>query len=225
MRASVILGIALTIPFCFGSARAADCASRALEGIESGSPQAAVWALKRGAREGDERCQLILGTWSVSGTGMEPDAASGSRWLREAAKQGLPTAQSLLGLLYASGWGVKEDAEEATKWYRAAADYGDPLGQAALGAATFLGDGVPEDRVEGHMWTSLAAAQGNEEARAHLPAMEGAMTTDEVEQAKGRAAEFRPKERPKQRRLSHRDALRAAGMRGEPTEYERFFGY
>ncbi len=225
MKASIILGIALTIPFCFGSAQAVDCVSRASEGIEGGSPQAAVGALKRGAREGDDRCKFILGTWLLSGIGMKPDAVSGSRWLREAAKQGLPMAQSLLGLLYASGWGVKEGAEEAAEWYRAAADYGDPLGQAALGAATFLGDGAPKDRVEGHMWTSLAAAQGNEKARAHLPTMESAMTTDEIERAKGRAAEFRPKERPKQRRLSRRDALRAVGMDWEPTELDRFFGY
>ena len=199
--------------------------SKASDGIESGRSQAAVWALKRGAREGDQRCMFILGMWSLSGTGMEPDAVSGSRWLREAAEDGLAMAQSLLGLLYASGWGVKEDAEAAAEWYRAAADYGDPLGQAALGAATFLGEGVPKDRVEGYMWTSLAAAQGNEKARAHLPAMESAMRTDEIEQAKGRVAKFRPKERPKRRRLWRRDALRAVGMEREPMELDRFFGY
>jgi hypothetical protein len=31
--------------------------------------------------------------------------------------------------------------------------------------------------------------------------------------------------RGKQRRLERRDALRAVGMQGAPTEYERFFGY
>ena len=225
MRASIILGIALTIPFCCGLAQAADCVSRASDAIESGRAQSAVGDLKKGARDGDERCKFILGMWSLSGTGMQPDAVLGSRWLREAAKEGLPIAQSFLGLLYAGGWGVEEDAEAAAEWYRAAADYGDPLGQAALGVATFLGEGVPKDQVEGYMWTSLAAAQGNEKARAHLPAMESAMTTDEVEQAKGRVAEFRPKERPEQRRLRRRDALRAFGLHGEPTEYERFFGY
>ena len=120
---------------------------------------------------------------------------------------------------------MEEDAKQAADWYRAAAHYGDPLGQAALGAATFLGDGVPEDRVEGFMWTSLAAAQGNEKARAHLPAMEAAMKKDEIEQAKGRAEEFRPKKRAEQRLVSRREALRAVGVRGHPTEYERFLGY
>jgi TPR repeat protein len=225
MKTSLILGIALMIPFCFGSARAGDCVSKASEGIESGRPQDAVGALKKGAREGDERCKYILGMWLLAGTGMKPDAESASRWLRQAAVEGLPMAQSRLGLLYASGWGVKEDAKQAANWYSAAAHYGDPLGQAALGAATFLGDGVPEDRVEGFMWTSLAAAQGNEKARAHLPAMEEAMTKEEIEQAKREAEEFRPKKRSEQRPVSRREALRAVGVRGEPTEYERFMGY
>jgi TPR repeat protein len=226
MKASVILGITLTIPFCFGSARAGDCVSKASKGIESGRPQEALGSLKKGARNGDERCKFILGMWSLAGTGMKPDAKSASRWLREAAVEGLPMAQSRLGLLYASGWGVEEDAKQAADWYRAAAHYGDPLGQAALGAATFLGDGVPEDRVEGFMWTSLAAAQGDEKASAHLPAMEAAMTTDEIEQAKREVEEFRPKKRSERRPVSRRDALRAVGInRGEPTEYDRFLGY
>jgi TPR repeat protein len=148
---------------------------------------------------------------------MEPDAVSASRWLTDAATAGLPMAQSFLGLLYASGWGVEEDLEAAAKWYRVAAGYGDPLGQAGLGTAVFLGEGITKDRVEGHMWTSLAAAQGNEDARAQLPAMESAMTTEEVEQAKTKAAEYRPKRRPRQRQLRRRDALAAIGLRVEPT--------
>jgi hypothetical protein len=217
MRFSIILGLALTIPLFLESAQAADCVSRASEAVESGRTQSAVRALKRGAREGDVRCKFILGMWSLSGTGMKADAVSGRRWLTEASKSGLPMAQSFLGLLYASGWGVEEDLEAAAEWYQAAADYGDPLGQRGLGAASFLGEGVPKDRVEGYMWTSLAAAQGNEEARAQLPAMESAMTTDEIEQAKRRAAEFRPRQRPKRSQLRRRDALRAIGLRGQPT--------
>jgi TPR repeat protein len=199
--------------------------SRASDRLESGKPEEALGSLKRGARGDDARCKLILGMWSLSGTGMKPDAAEASRWLKEAAEAGLPTAQSLLGLLYASGWGLEEDAEQAAKWYRAAAEYGDPLGQAALGAATFLGDGVPEDRVEGLMWTSLAAAQGSEKARAHLPSMEHTMTTDELELASKRVAEFRPKSQARKHRMSHRQAIRVAGIEGEPSELERFFGY
>ncbi len=51
------------------------------------------------------------------------------------------------------------------------------------------------------------------------------MTTEELEQAKAEVAEFRPKERPRQRRFSQWDLRRAVGLHGPPTEYERFFGY
>jgi TPR repeat protein len=225
MRASTVVAIALTTPLCCGAARAADCVTEALRGIEAGRPEAAVRALEKGARRGDERCKFVLGMWSLSGTGMEPDPAAGGVWVREAAEEGLPVAQSSLGLLHASGWGVEKDDEAAAEWYRAAAERGDPLGQAALGAACFLGVGVPKDRVEGYSWTALAAEAGNEKARSHLPAMEASMSADELERAKARVAGFRPAARPPRRRLSQWQRLRALGLHGLPTEYERFFGY
>lgn len=197
MGASVIFGIGFAFPLCVATTHAADCVSRVSDGIETGNVEEAVYALKKGVDEGDERCEFILGIWSLLGNGMEQDTAVGTRWVRNAAKAGLPIAQSHLGLLYASGQGVEKDDEAAAEWYQSTAEYGDALGQAALGAVTLQGAGVRKNRVEAYMWTSLAAAQGIEKARAHLPAIERAMTADELKRAKAKVATFQPKPIPK----------------------------
>ncbi len=224
MKALIIIGIALT-PICLGSAQAADCVSQAMDAVESRSPEQAVGALRKGARKGDERCKFTLGMWSLLGVGMEQDPVSGVRWLSEAAEEGLPAAQANLGVLYARGVGVEKDDGKAARWYRAAAAYGDPLGQASLGAVFFRGVGVPKDRVAAHMWTSLAAAQGNERVRSQLAPMEDAMTADEIAQAKAKAATFRPKQRPRPRRWTRQEVLRAVGIHGPVGEYTRLFGH
>ncbi len=119
---------------------------------------------------------------------------------------------------------MEKNDEQAASWYRRAADRGDPLGQAALGAARFLGVGVPKDLIEAYKWTSLAAAQENEKARAHLPAIESAMTEGEVERARTRVAAFRPKMASTKRPMARRDALRALGFNRALTELDRLDG-
>jgi hypothetical protein len=222
MRASVILGVALAFPLCAATTHAADCLSTVSDGIDSGQVEEAVVALKKGADEGDERCEFILGIWSLLGNGIEQDTAVGARWIRRAAKAGLPIAQSHLGLLYASGQGVEKDERKAAKWYRTAAEFGDPLGQAALGAVTSLGVGIREDPIDAYVWTSLAAAQGIEKARAHLPAIERALTAKQLERAKAEVAAFHPKPIPKKRFLDPREIKLAFGPQ---NEYTRYFGF
>jgi len=225
VQASIVIAIAIATSLPGEPARGADCVSKTLERVEAGRPESAVTALKKGAREGDERCKFILGMWSLSGTGMAQDFVAGSRWLRDAAAAELPVAQANLGVLYASGVGLTKDEEKAARWYRSAAEYGDPLGQVSLGAVTLLGIGVPKDPVEGYKWTSLAAAQGNQRARSQLDRMREAMTIDQIEQAKSQVAEFRPKERPRARSPTPQEILDALGIFGPPGEYERLFGF
>ena len=222
MRASVILGIALAFLLCAATTHARDCLSRVSDGIETGRVEEALFALKKGIDEGDERCEFILGIWSLLGNGIEQDTEAGTRWVRRAAKAGLPIAQSHLGLLYASGQGVEKDEDKAAEWYRSAAEFGDPLGQAALGAITSLGIGVRKDPIGAYMWTSLAAAQGIEKARAHLPAIEAALTARELERAKAKVAAFHPKPIPKMRYLDPREIRLAFGPQNEIT---RYFGF
>ncbi len=224
MRIAHIVVIALAIFFCAPSAQAFDCLERASDRIKSGDEEAAVAAVKRGAREGDARCKFILGMWSLSGSKTEQAPKAGFRWLKEAAKDGLPNAQSALGLLYASGLVVEKDERKAARWYRKAAEFGDPLGQTALALASFRGVGVEENRIDAYRWMSLAAAQGNEEARAYLPAIESTLTVDELELAKADVAKFSAKERKGERRPSKKQLLGLVGLNRPPGEIERFFG-
>lgn len=224
MRVARTVGIALAILFCALSAQAFDCIERASDRIKSGDEAAAVQAVRRGARLGDERCKFILGMWSLSGAIAEQNPDQGLHWLRQAANDGLPIAQSSLGLLYASGLVVEQDEQKAARLYRKAAEFGDPLGQTALALASFRGVGVEQNRVDAYQWMSLAAAQGQEEARTYLPTVEGSLTATELQLAKADVAKFRVKERKGERRPDKKKLLRLVGLNGPPGEIQRFFG-
>lgn len=225
MRHGNCIALALAIFFCALSARAFDCLEQATDRIQSGDETAAVKAVERGARLGDLRCKFILGMWSLSGEKAEKNPEEGLRWLREAAKDGLPIAQSCLGLLYASGLIVDKDERKAARLYRKAAEYGDPLGQTALALASFRGVGTAQDRIEAYQWMSLAAEQRQEEALAHLPAIEETLTADELELAKADVARFQTKERKGERRPNKKKLLRLIGLNGPPNERDRFIGF
>ncbi len=225
MRAARTVVVALVIFFFASSTQAFDCLERAADRIKSGDEAAAVEVIKRGARQGDERCKFILGMWSLTGTKAEQNPREGLRWLREAANDGLPIAQSSLGLLYASGVVVKKNEQKAARLYRKAAEYGDPLGQTALALASFRGVGVEENRVDAYRWMSLAAAQGDERANTYLPTLEGSLTTGELELAEADVAQFQPRERTSERRPSKKKLLRLLGLNRPPGEIERFFGF
>ncbi|MBW2715551.1 MAG: sel1 repeat family protein [Deltaproteobacteria bacterium] len=225
MRATRSVATVLAIFFCASSAQAFDCLEKAANRIKSGDDAAAIEVVKRGARQGDERCKFILGMWSLTGAKAEQNPREGLRWLREAANDGLPIAQSSLGLLYASGLIVDRNEQKAARLYRKAAEYGDPLGQTALALASFRGVGVEEDRVDAYRWISLAAAQGDERANTYLPTIEGSLTTGELELAKADVAQFQPRERTGERRPSKKKLLRLVGLNRPPGEIERFFGF
>ncbi len=79
MRVARTVAIALALFFCALSAQAFDCLERATDRLQSGDEAAAVEAVKRGARLGDERCKFILGMWSLSGAKAEQNPDEGLR--------------------------------------------------------------------------------------------------------------------------------------------------
>ncbi len=211
MLANVTIAIALVamIPL---SANAADVFDIASKKLDAGDFEQAARLLVECSREGDIRCDYLLGRLTLAGKGVERDAVSAAARLETAANAGLPAAQSNLGLLYASGQGVEQNLALAAELHREAAESGDTIGQAALGAAYFLGEGVPKDLVQGYVWTGLAAARDNEKARAFLPVMEKEMTGNQLDEARTQIDQFRPqKKRRRSRALrQHRRSLRAA---------------
>jgi uncharacterized protein len=118
--------------------------------------------------------------------------------LRERAAAGDPEAQFNLAKNYETGRaGYKKDFAEAERWYRQAAEQGDPFAQASLAILYRFGKGVPQDYVQAFMWFHLAASQttgGDQESIAELrDATAARMTLEQVEEAKRRAGEWKPK--------------------------------
>jgi hypothetical protein len=186
----------MAFPFIQAPAFADDYLSQASQKIEEGRIKSATRYLSRGAGNGDERCDFVLGLWALTGVDGRRDAKEASRRFIKAANSGLLIAQANLGLLYASGDGVRKNEETAAEWYRKAAESGDPLGQAALGAAIFLGAGVEQNNLSAFVWTSLAAAQGNERARAFLNPMKAKLSEQEIADANTQVAAFHAKDVP-----------------------------
>ncbi len=89
-RLVIVAGLFLVL----GSACATDYLGLASKSIEEERFEAAVHYRKKGASEGDERCDYYLATLMLSRKlGGERDPESASAWLRNAAIAGLPRAQ------------------------------------------------------------------------------------------------------------------------------------
>jgi TPR repeat protein len=222
MNAAAIACIFIAAAFVVTPCSAADCVSRAIGALESGTPSSVVGALRRDGRRGNVPCKYILGMWALTGTGMRQDEALGLRLLTEAAQGGLPAAQAQLGVSYANGVGVERDDVEAALWYRRAAERGDALSQLSLGAASFLGVGVEKDRLEAYKWTGLAAKQGDQKAQSHLSIMAAEMSATELSAAQERVESFRPKRSRREVGPTRWELLLLFGIRGHPTEMDRF---
>jgi TPR repeat protein len=82
---------------------------------EQGKYGRAIDALTRGAKDGDERAQLLLGrTLRASGT-LFADPAAAEHWFREAAARDLPEAKYELAALLASDGKRQKDYPEALR--------------------------------------------------------------------------------------------------------------
>ena len=158
--------------------------------------QAIEWLTKAGD-QGHSKAQLFLGRMLYSGVNVDRDPARAADWFEKAARNGDPEAQSLIGNLYNNGEGRPQDFEKAVYWYRMAAEQGDAKAQYNLGVLCHNGEGVERDLVEAFKWISLAAADPPVEypreygwARDN---MEKSLSQEELDEARRRAAAWRPK--------------------------------
>ena len=108
------------------------------------------------------------------------------------AQKGDAGCQFNVALMYEQGIGVSKDEKEAVVWYRKSADQGNSYAQFNLGVMYYKGEGVPKDDVEAYMWALLAAAQGHEKAKAVLDSIGRGMTSDQITEARKRAAIWQP---------------------------------
>jgi len=118
--------------------------------------------------------------------------------LLESALKGDAEAQFELAKNYETGRiGLAKDFAQAEHWYRVSAEQGDPYAEASLGILFQFGKGVKPDLVQALMWYEIAIAR-------IIPADRGSvvdlrddivtsMTAAQIEEARRRAGEFKPK--------------------------------
>lgn len=118
--------------------------------------------------------------------------------LLESALQGDAEAQFELGKNYETGRiGLPKDFAQAEHWYRVAAEQGDPYAEASLGLLFHFGKGVRRDPVQALMWYEIAVARISPADRDSVVELRddilGKMSPEQIEEARRRAGEFRPR--------------------------------
>ena len=145
------------------------------------------------AEQGMAEAQNMLGYMYRYGQGVGQDFEQARFWYRQAADQGHAKSQNNLGAMYRQGLGTPQDFQEALRWFRRAADQGNGGAQNHLGLMYFQGEGVSKDMVHAYMWAYLAAQQGVDPAIQALEILEQEMTPAQIEEAKRRANDWKPK--------------------------------
>jgi TPR repeat protein len=185
-----------------GSARAQDNLGVMYEsglGVPKSHAEALKW-YRLAAAQGNRDAQNNLGVMYEYGHGVPRDPAEAVQWYRKAAAQGDTNAQHNLGNAYQSGLGVAQDHAEALAWYRRAAAARHPMAQANLGVMFEHGHGVGQDLIEAHKWYTLSAmtfraseAKNRGLVVRNRDQLVARMTPAEIEEARRRAREWRPK--------------------------------
>jgi TPR repeat protein len=167
-------------------------------GVAKNEGEAAIW-YRLAALQGYADAQYRLGVMYIG----KESWIEGRTWLIKAAEQGNAAAQDYLGGLYEEGGGPNEgsaaDQQEAGKWYRKAAEQGYASAMRNLAICLDGGscstDGKP-DQVSAYQWFLLSKMAGASEENpgvnvdAVLKNLEGSMTTEQLDEAKRRIAEW-----------------------------------
>ena len=166
-------------------------------GVSKDYAEALKW-FQKAAKKGNAEGQNNLAFMYFKGLGVKQDNDQALQWFQKAADQGLASAQENLGLMYGQGQGVKKNPSQALEWFKKAAEQDDPDSQIDLGVLYSLGEGTAKDYVESHKWFTLALRHENltddqvQELRGDIEWLEKHMTGKQMDEAKKRAAEWKP---------------------------------
>lgn len=142
----------------------------------------------KGAEEGSPVHQGFVGWCYLYGQHVEVDYQKAFRWLSAAAEQRASRPFTHLGRMYAEGLGVPQDIPGAIRRYRAVEKV-EPRAQLGLARIFAQGHGVPADPVEALRLYKAVAACDYLHPVPSAAAFAGALTPDEVEEAKAYVAE------------------------------------
>ncbi|GAN00446.1 TPR repeat, SEL1 subfamily [alpha proteobacterium U9-1i] len=164
-----------------------------LQRIAAGRGADGVPLLRRAADRGLAMAQYRLAKLYERGEGVPADLALARQWTERAAAAGNRRAMHDLGVYFARGEGAALDEAAAFRWFRQAAELGVADSQYNLGVLYQQGRGVNASASEAMFWFLVAARQGDEDAAARAATLEPTLQPIQVEQARARAASFRPR--------------------------------
>lgn len=161
-----------------------------MHGYDGAEPDYAIAAdfYRRAAEKGDALSQDMLSWMLLEGDVAPYDPVGALSWAQKAAAAGIASSMTRLGMLYHNAIGVDRDPKEAVRWWRLGAQEGDADAQAMLGAALHMGAGIDRDPVAALAWLMRATDRGSELARPFLGPVRESLSSDEIADARSRAA-------------------------------------
>jgi TPR repeat protein len=149
-------------------------------------------ALSSKAEAGDIDAQGRLAHAYFQGRGVEPNPALALRWATKPAGQDDLSCVQMVAMIHFQGIGVKRDLPEASKWFAKAAILGDANAAFTIGLMNDEGQGIPKNAVEAFAWYQVSKALSRDVSATvkYAAALEKKLTPQQVQAAKGRAAEI-----------------------------------
>jgi TPR repeat protein len=169
-------------------------------------PAAALDWYKKAAKQDDRLGDWLAGRLYYSGA-IPRDLDAAETYLKKAANQGDPYGQYLLGMVKLE----RNDYVNAAVMFRKAAMQGIPLAQQQIGNLLKDGKGVDADKMQAYVWLLVSYDAKNQAAGADLAALEAALGTNGVTEAKRKARDLE--------QLATR-VVSARGCTGWPGEFD-----
>jgi uncharacterized protein len=139
--------------------------------------------LKQAAKSGSPIAQSALAICYLYGCEVEVNYKEAFRLLSAAADQGASRAVVNLGRMFSEGLGVPKNLREAIRYYQAVAKV-EIRAQLELARIYSRGLGVPADPKAARDYYSSVAKAGNVVDDSTTAAFVGAVTSDEIDEAK-----------------------------------------
>lgn len=150
---------------------------------------------RRAAEQGNGPAMVLVGESYQKGFGTTQDYREAATWYRRAADKGEAGGRTRLAALHLTGRGVAKDHGEAVRLYELAAAQNYAPAQISLGLLYAGGVGVVKDPVTAYMWYVLGTEQEgkkpHEQGLTHKKALEATLSTEQRDQARRRAEQWR----------------------------------
>jgi TPR repeat protein len=153
--------------------------------VMADSREALEW-YKKAAEQDDPLAQWLVGRMIYVGLVPPRDLNAAQKWLEKSSAHGDPFAEYLLGKIALE----RSDYARSESEFRRAAEQGLPQAQQALAQLLRDGHGAPPDYFQAYVWLLMSYDGGLRDAKAELQALEGELSSAQVERGKSKAREL-----------------------------------